>query len=119
MPVGENIKRLREARGLTQAQLGEIAGVTDKAVSTWESGKKDPRMGAIQRICDYFKISKSEILLDANEIENIKPKVDKDLDRYLTMLRDRSEMRMLFDVSEDASKEQIEAIVAFIEGLKK
>ena len=46
MSIGENIKSLRESRGLTQAQLGDAVGVSDKAVSTWESGKREPRMGA-------------------------------------------------------------------------
>ena len=64
MSIGDNIKRLREAHDLTQEQLGEIAGATDKAVSTWEKGKAVPRMGAIQRMADYFGISKSDIIED-------------------------------------------------------
>ena len=36
MSIGKNIRSLRESRGLSQIQLGKIAGVTDKAVSTWE-----------------------------------------------------------------------------------
>ena len=62
MSISENIKHLRESHGMTQAQFGDIAGVTDKAVSTWESGKKEPRMGAIEKISQYFGISKSELL---------------------------------------------------------
>lgn len=64
MSIGSNIKQLRESHGLTQAQLGQIAGVTDKAVSTWESDVKVPRMGAVQKIADYFKLPKSAILDD-------------------------------------------------------
>lgn len=62
MSIGENIKRLREAHGLTQLQLAEIACVTDKAVSTWENDLKTPRMGALQKIADYFGIAKSDII---------------------------------------------------------
>lgn len=64
MSIGENIKRLRLQHGLSQAELGAIAGVTDKAVSTWENGAKEPRMGAIQKIADYFHIKKSDIIED-------------------------------------------------------
>lgn len=60
--IGENIKHLRESHSMSQKELAEIAGVTDKAVSTWESGINIPRMGAIQKIADYFKIKKSEII---------------------------------------------------------
>lgn len=35
---GEGIRNLRESRGLTQRELGEMVGVGDKAVSKWETG---------------------------------------------------------------------------------
>ena len=37
-------------------------GVSDKAVSTWEQNKTVPRMGAIQKMADYFGIQKSDII---------------------------------------------------------
>ena len=68
MSIGKNIKRLRESRGLTQTELGKIAGVTDKAVSTWENGSADPRMGAVQKMADYFGVRKSDILDDDSSL---------------------------------------------------
>ena len=85
MPISENIKRLREMYGLTQAELGEIAGVSDKAVSTWEAGTKSPRMGAIQRMADHFGIKKSDIIDDAG----MKP------EKRGIVVTDRDEMMML------------------------
>ena len=64
MGISENIKILREKYGLSQKELGQIAGVSDKAVSTWEQGLKEPRMGAIQKLADYFSIRKSDIIED-------------------------------------------------------
>lgn len=64
MGISENIKILRERYGLSQKELGQIAGVSDKAVSTWEQGLKEPRMGAIQKLADYFGIRKSDIIED-------------------------------------------------------
>ena len=65
MSIGDNIKRLRLAENLSQAELGKIAGVTDKAVSTWESGLKVPRMGAVEKMAAHFGVPKSVILDDA------------------------------------------------------
>lgn len=62
MSIGENIKRLRESRGLTQAQLGDAVGVSDKAVSTWESGKREPRMGVVEKLAVFFNVPKSVLL---------------------------------------------------------
>jgi transcriptional regulator with XRE-family HTH domain len=64
MSIGANIRHLRESHRLTQKELGEIAGVSDKAVSTWEKGIKLPRMGAVERLANYFGVPKSAILDD-------------------------------------------------------
>lgn len=69
MGINDNIKILRDMYGLSQKDLGRIAGVSDKAVSTWEQGTKEPRMGAIQKIADYFGLQKSNIIEDGGLYE--------------------------------------------------
>jgi len=64
LSIAENIKRIRTEHGLSQAELGKIAGVSDKAVSTWELGIKTPRMGAVEKMANYFGIAKSAIVDD-------------------------------------------------------
>ena len=93
MGIPENIKKLREMYNLSQKDLGIIAGVSDKAVSTWEKGLKEPRMGAIQKIADHFGLQKSNIIEDgglnsskADLVESPTPqtkKVPKDLKKIL------------------------------------
>ena len=65
LPIGNNIKRLRAESGLTQDRLGELVGVTGKAVCSWELGLKTPRMPVIERLADLFGVSKTEIIEDA------------------------------------------------------
>jgi transcriptional regulator with XRE-family HTH domain len=60
--IGENIKKLRARYDLTQQDLADIAGVTNKAVSAWETGQKEPRMGAIEKIATRFGLKKSNII---------------------------------------------------------
>ncbi len=62
MGISENIKALRDKHGLTQQGLAEIAGVSNKAVSAWETGQKEPRMGAIEKIAIHFGIRKSSLI---------------------------------------------------------
>lgn len=62
MAINENIKKLRSRYDLTQQDLADIAGVTNKAVSAWETGQKEPRMGAIEKIAQHFGIKKSNII---------------------------------------------------------
>ncbi|AUJ88411.1 XRE family transcriptional regulator [Paenibacillus polymyxa] len=70
MVISNNIKKLRTRFDLTQQELAEIAGVTNKAVSAWESGLSEPRMGAIEKMARHFKIKKSNIIEDGG-IERI------------------------------------------------
>lgn len=72
MGIGENIRQLRESHGMTQSDFGRIAGVSDKAVSTWESEVAFPRIGAIERISQYFKIPKSMLLGDAEDRQMVR-----------------------------------------------
>lgn len=101
MSISDNIKHIRERFGLTQAQLGEIAGVSDKAVSTWENGANIPRMGAIQKIADHFHIPKSDIIEDKE-----KPIPEDELDKELISLLS------------DLSSEERFRVVDFVSGLK-
>jgi repressor LexA len=75
LSIAENIKRIRAEHGLSQAELGKIAGVSDKAVSTWELGLKTPRMGAVEKMANYFGITKSAIVDDAPMTSLQKPVV--------------------------------------------
>lgn len=64
MSIGKNIRRLRESQGMSQADLAITAGVTDKAVSTWESDLKIPRMKALRQIAAHFGVRLSQIIED-------------------------------------------------------
>lgn len=122
MNISKNIKTLRESHGMSQTEFGRIAGVSDKAVSTWENGIKIPRMGAVQKLSDYFGIPKSMILDEDTELVDRSSGYvngDPELTTYLEELRTRPEMRMLFSVAKGATKEDVEKAVAIIEALRK
>ena len=62
MSIARNIKKIRTDADMTQEEFGEVAGVSAMAVSQWENGRAVPRMGAVQRIADYFKISNGAVI---------------------------------------------------------
>lgn len=69
--IGEIIKELRKARGISQETLANIIGVTFQAVSKWETGVTDPDVALIPAIASYFGVSIDE-LFDYNTLENEK-----------------------------------------------
>ena len=60
--TGATIRRLRESRHMTQAELGEIIGVSSKAVSKWETGKGLPDITLLQPLAEALGISVMELL---------------------------------------------------------
>ena len=60
--TGATIKRLREAKSLTQSQLAERLGVTAKAVSKWETGKGLPDITLIEPLAVALGVSVAELM---------------------------------------------------------
>lgn len=56
------ITRLRKEKNLTQAELGKIIQVSDKAVSRWERGLGFPDIGTIEPLADALGVSVGEIM---------------------------------------------------------
>ena len=60
--TGAVIKDLREKNKMTQLQLAEKLGVTDKTISKWETGKGYPDITLLEPIADAFRISITELI---------------------------------------------------------
>ena len=57
MSIAENIAKYRKAMGFTQEQLGEMLGVTNQAVSKWESAVSMPDVMLLPKIADALGIT--------------------------------------------------------------
>lgn len=60
--TGKFIASLRKEQGLTQAVLAERLGITDRAVSKWETGKCLPDAAIMPELCEILGISVNELL---------------------------------------------------------
>lgn len=74
--TGETVKRLREARRMTQAGLAGVLGVSDKAVSKWETGRGFPDVSLLEPLARALGISVPELLsgeqvVNANRAANL------------------------------------------------
>lgn len=71
--TGSLIKQLRTEKMLTQKQLAERLGVSDKAVSKWETGKGFPDISIFSALADIFETDVQNLLMGSinkNEKEN-------------------------------------------------
>ena len=60
--TGNMIKQSREAKKITQAELARTLGVSDKAVSKWETGRSYPDITLIEPLAKALGISTIELL---------------------------------------------------------
>jgi len=60
--TGATIKTLREKKGLTQAELADILGVSSKAVSKWETAKGLPDISLIEALANTLSVSVMELM---------------------------------------------------------
>lgn len=61
--IGNFIRELRKAKNMTQEQLAEKMGVTDKSVSRWENGKTMPDYSILKDLCDTLGITINELFV--------------------------------------------------------
>ena len=60
--IGRFLKELRKQNNMTQEQLGERIGVTNKTISRWETGNYMPPIECLKLLSDIYQISINEIL---------------------------------------------------------
>ena len=65
---GERIYKLRNKFKISQSELGSMVGVSNKAVSKWETGASKPSINVINKLATIFRVSVDELLND--EIEH-------------------------------------------------
>lgn len=83
--IGCFIAARRKDNGLTQSQLAEKLGITDKAVSKWETGKSMPDLSLFMPLCELLQITLNELFLgEFISDENLKEKSNEVLYEVVT-----------------------------------
>ena len=110
--VGAYIKKLREENGLTQEQLGEIAGVQKAAVQKWESGAtKNLKRKVIKALSEYFHVSAASFV--------VKSEQEGEKNKIMTVLSKRKDIlafvNMLVENEEEIREDDIEKTMTMVE----
>ena len=88
--IGAFIRTLRKEKNMTQQELADKLGVSDKAVSKWENGRGLPDYSLLSPLCELLEVTPSELIkgeaqtdrsnADANELHNAVISYDIDLE---------------------------------------
>ncbi len=122
MTVGERIKLARETKNLSQTDLANACKISKQTLYKYENNIiTNIPSDKIEVIANYLSISPAYLMgwETDNKDTNNKLTDDEELQEYLEELKNRSEMRMLFSLAKDATKEDVEKAVKIIEALKE
>ena len=88
--IGKFIAKKRKEQNLTQEQLSDRLGVSNKTISKWETGKCMPDYAVVKNLCEELKVSVSE-LMDGEEADDKSVRVYDD-EKILDLLRRTQEL---------------------------
>lgn len=110
MSIGDNIKKYRLKRGLTQAQLGGKLGCSEKTISSWEVGRTEPNIGNIEELSSALNCRKSDLIGEPTSLSSEEYALIKKF-RYLDEYGQKNVLNILnneFDrcIAQDKEKEK-------------
>lgn len=108
------LRELRIKAGLSQEELAKKLGLAKSTISMYENGAREPSLETLEAIADTFNVDMNTLTDSKKSVE-----VSDELQQYLEELKNRNEMRILFSVAKNATKEDVMQAVKIIEALKK
>ena len=88
--IGKFIAACRKEKGLTQAALAEQLGITDRAVSKWETGKSLPDSSIMIDLCELLSINVNDLLKGERVMTDNLNKVSEEL---ILSLKEQAEQK--------------------------
>lgn len=107
--MAKNIKSFLERDGITAKDLATEINVPPTTVYSWIQGVSYPRIDNIELMANFFKVGKADLVEDQEELLN------RRLEEAFTA---RPEMKILFSVAKNCTKEEIDQAIRIIEALK-
>lgn len=91
--IGKFLKELRAEHSLTQAQVAEILGVSNRSISRWENGTTMPDFDLLIELAQYYDVEVGEIL-NGERKDNEEKNMDKNTEELLLKTADYNSMEM-------------------------
>lgn len=89
--IGGFIAQQRKEKQLTQKQLGEALGISDKTVSKWETGHGLPDISMIMPLCEILDINVNELLSGEHLTQDMYP--EKAEENIMNLMKDSEEQK--------------------------
>lgn len=113
----KNLNKYLELSGKTQKQVADAIEVSPQTFNTWCQGIALPRMGKVQRLADYFKIGKTD-LIDEKPEQN-EYYINPETREMAQAIYENKDLSLLFDAARNAEPEDLQTVHTMLMALKK
>lgn len=107
-----NLRYLMDARGITQADICRELNVSSATASDWCTGKKYPRVDAMQRLADLLGVMFSTLTTEGGL-------QDYEDQKRIEALHQNPKLRMLFDIQKTLTESDLNAVLGVVNAIAK
>ena len=108
----KNLRYLMNARGISQADICRELGMSSTTVSDWCTGKKYPRVDAMQRLADLLGVLFSTLTTE----DGLQDFEDQ---QRIEVLHENPTLRLLFDKQRKLDETDLNAVLAVVNAISK
>ena len=113
-----NLKYYMKLYDKSRREVAADLNISYTTFTSWLKGTNYPRIDKIEKLANYFRINKADLIEDKYKDSSDGYYTDPEIAELAEELRTNPEYRLLFDASKDLSKEDIDFVVDMIERLK-
>ena len=111
-------EKLLKDRGITAYKVAKDTGVTTATLSSWKTGRYEPKPEKLKIIADYFGVS-LDYLMTGEEKEGDRYYINDETAEMAQALFKNRDLRVLFDAARDASPEDLKTTYDMLMALKR
>lgn len=114
----EKFEELLRKNNVTPYRVHKETGISTATLSDWKNGKSNPKKDKIEKICEYFNVPLSYFYGDNTE-GGEKYYLNGETAQIAQEIFENKDLRMLFDVTKNASPQRLKAYYNMIKELEK
>jgi transcriptional regulator with XRE-family HTH domain len=117
------IKKLRQEKGVYQADLAKYLGLKQQTISAYENGTNEPDLKTLSKMSKYFDVS-IDYLIGRSNVRDPADKIaqaigdEQDLKRFWEEVKKRRELKLLFKQIKDLPPDHIKRIIRIIKAIE-
>ena len=111
--------KLRDAKGMKDADVARETGITKSTFSDWKNGRSNPKDAKLKKIADLFEVSLDYLRTGEKTVNGEKYYVNEKTAEMAQKLFENSDLRALFDAPQDASPEDLKTTYDMLMALKR